>query len=501
MNPLDDFFAFNDDPVEVKPEKKKKKKKKSKTVSPAVKSNDKFDNDDSLVIQGNPKALSTDNSAILNSETTESNKPSSAEEMLAGLLGLSEPLKPNPADRENRVKRTKYLHHISLSDQEDGSPMMEEFEKAEDDGFLAEMNSYLSSATKQDQLAAELLNSKQSETIFIDGMELEGKAVKFEFHVIIEAASQISGAYDLQVKGSTKVSKLIQTLMDLFNQTADPQYPPSQYGNLVFYVQSLNVILKPGLRILSLLAYKNLLEKSVTVTGYEVDAMITTEEYATVLYNNNKNIRTTQIEHETKIEDEAITIYLEDMQSEDEPKDIHNLEVLTDMKLSEVIEVYKFRAKLPTRLTVKILKEDQTLCDCSSTLKSLEILRNQKLFVRYDREELTTLRGVDGGAFEVEYLEDADDFEDLDVSPTNKENGESTEDYFTVYMVGKDKKRYKVNVKPSTKIASLAQFYKEKSELSSDVDLRLCFDDEDLDMNGVIADTELEEDYMIDVVY
>ncbi|TID21048.1 hypothetical protein CANINC_003543 [Pichia inconspicua] len=485
MDPLDDFFAFHDDETIVKPERKKKKKKRPKTASPNVSSSSKFDKSDASLIHESPTISSAEKSVSIEPviKETKKNLPS-AESMLAGLLGLSEPSEVKPVSTPpKRIVDNVDTEELTVVD-----------DTREDDEFLKEMNSYINSAAQQDQLAIELLKAKQGEKYLIDGVELEGKSVKFEFHVVIEAAGQISGAYDLQVKGSTKVSKLIHTLMNLFNQTANPQYPESDYNSLVFYVKSLNVILRPELRIMSLLSYKNLLEKSVTVTGYEVDAMITTEEYATVLLNTRDAFKSRSEENDATADDDSIVVTVEDAHSHES----HDLEVMLSMKLIEVIEMYRYRVKLPTNLCVTVTSEGQSLDD-KETLKTLGVVKGQTLFVGYDVDQLKQLK--EGGTTGDVDGEDADDFVELETRRLEQESKENGEKYFTVYMAGKDKKRYKVDVKPSTLISDLATFYIQKAELAPGMKIILRFDDEDLDMNSTVADTELEEDYMIDVLY
>ena len=100
---------------------------------------------------------------------------------------------------------------------------------------------------------------------------------------------------------------------------------------------------------------------------------------------------------------------------------------------------------------------------------------------------------------------DDDDDEDIDVATKGNEvqeigSGGNNEEYFTIFIAGKDKKRYKVRVKPSTKISEISTFYKNKAGITENTSLKLLFDDEEMDMDGVVADTELEEDFMIDVI-
>ncbi|KAA8897099.1 hypothetical protein TRICI_006775 [Trichomonascus ciferrii] len=71
--------------------------------------------------------------------------------------------------------------------------------------------------------------------------------------------------------------------------------------------------------------------------------------------------------------------------------------------------------------------------------------------------------------------------------------------FFTVYMKGKDNEAVGVQVNAETEIKKLAAYYKKKKGLPDNAEIRLEFDDEDLPADGVVGDTELEEDYSIDV--
>lgn len=73
--------------------------------------------------------------------------------------------------------------------------------------------------------------------------------------------------------------------------------------------------------------------------------------------------------------------------------------------------------------------------------------------------------------------------------------------YFIIGLKGKDNKRIEVEVGSDTKIRSLLSFYLtakgiDESQVKAP---RLIFDDEELDLNGVVGDTELEEDFEVQV--
>ena len=75
---------------------------------------------------------------------------------------------------------------------------------------------------------------------------------------------------------------------------------------------------------------------------------------------------------------------------------------------------------------------------------------------------------------------------------------------FVIGLKGKDNKRVEVKVSPETQLRKLLSYYLRHKRLSEDtVDLskaKLIFDDEEMDLNDTVGDTELEEDYEIQIV-
>lgn len=79
-------------------------------------------------------------------------------------------------------------------------------------------------------------------------------------------------------------------------------------------------------------------------------------------------------------------------------------------------------------------------------------------------------------------------------------NYEDTEEgYFRVGLKGKDNQAVYVKVNADTQISKLADYYKAQKSLPSAVEIRLEFDDELLNFSDKVGDTELEEDFTIDV--
>lgn len=81
---------------------------------------------------------------------------------------------------------------------------------------------------------------------------------------------------------------------------------------------------------------------------------------------------------------------------------------------------------------------------------------------------------------------------------------EDNESYFVIGLKGKDNKRIEVQVSPATQIRKLLLYFlKTKGIKESEVNMKtvkLIFDDEELNLDDVVGDTELEEDFEVQVV-
>ncbi|GEQ67745.1 hypothetical protein JCM33374_g1410 [Metschnikowia sp. JCM 33374] len=85
-------------------------------------------------------------------------------------------------------------------------------------------------------------------------------------------------------------------------------------------------------------------------------------------------------------------------------------------------------------------------------------------------------------------------------APTNTEPEDKSE-FFVIGLKGKDNKRIEVEVGPTTEIRSLLRYYmKEKGiKESAGRQGRVVFEDEELDLDALVGDTELEEDFEVQV--
>lgn len=87
---------------------------------------------------------------------------------------------------------------------------------------------------------------------------------------------------------------------------------------------------------------------------------------------------------------------------------------------------------------------------------------------------------------------------DSDVKMDEQSNGK----YFNIGLKGKDNKRVTVQVSSSTKLKALLDHYlKIKNiKITDTKNAKLIFDDETLDLNCEVGDTELEEDFEVQIV-
>lgn len=78
---------------------------------------------------------------------------------------------------------------------------------------------------------------------------------------------------------------------------------------------------------------------------------------------------------------------------------------------------------------------------------------------------------------------------------------ESKSEYFVIGLKGKDNKRIEAEVGPSTKIRSVLKYYMETKGITPEPgrEGRILFEDEALDLDAVVGDTELEEDFEVQV--
>ena len=548
---MDDFFAFNNDDFGSPPHQKKRRKKKRVKTEITELGTCQLSGEQ---VSSAKASIQKSNNIVQSSDAIEIDKQeddTKDEAALAHLLGLSvsSPLPTVDTTVSIDAKNTDENIYSSVTDREtrqrnrttrgtdpaekttaNQTQTTNDHTATDPDDFLSSIRSYVTSIKEKENEIQNLLQSHQQEEIVINGVKVSPKSVKFEFHIDIQAAGQVSGSYDLQVKGSTKILKIVNTLMPLFNKEANPQCPSNEWGTLVIYVKNLNIILHPSLRCMSLLGYKSQLWLSSNGADYELHAIIATEEYAQLIQEEERkkklqenashrekatqtddaffNLEIVDPQREKTLEHNSVVIDLEEENAIDiSPKSISTLtlSVLQSMTVSELLMFYKYKALLPNELSVQLFM-GRTLLDPREKLEDLGIEYNQVLQVKYNLDELSELRAESALEGELDLGEE----DDFDLEETKKgiaattnpisNDADSRTEYFSIFVAGRDKKRFKVSVKPSTKISDILKFYLQKSGLPSSTDLKLVFDDDDLDLTATVADTELEDEFMIDAV-
>ncbi|CCH43806.1 hypothetical protein BN7_3360 [Wickerhamomyces ciferrii] len=79
-------------------------------------------------------------------------------------------------------------------------------------------------------------------------------------------------------------------------------------------------------------------------------------------------------------------------------------------------------------------------------------------------------------------------------------NEKEEEGFFKIGLKGEDNKKIIVKVHAETQINKLVEHFINKKGLPPTTKLKLVFDDEDIDLDGTVGDTELEEDFTVDVI-
>jgi hypothetical protein len=81
-----------------------------------------------------------------------------------------------------------------------------------------------------------------------------------------------------------------------------------------------------------------------------------------------------------------------------------------------------------------------------------------------------------------------------------KEEDNDGDGYFKIKLQASEGGPLEVAVNADTEIKKLAEFFLQKRKMDPSTNIRLEFDDEPLNLNSRVGDTELEEDYIVDVI-
>lgn len=100
-------------------------------------------------------------------------------------------------------------------------------------------------------------------------------------------------------------------------------------------------------------------------------------------------------------------------------------------------------------------------------------------------KEINSMRPISNQGAEVEYI-------NLD--------SEDDEELIKISLVGQDNKKLYVNVRKSTPISKLADYYREHKDLPNAANVKLLFDHDELDQRATVGEQDMEDEDMIEVV-
>lgn len=137
--------------------------------------------------------------------------------------------------------------------------------------------------------------------------------------------------------------------------------------------------------------------------------------------------------------------------------------------------------------TLRIPRQDEVTAITCLYVPKEHLLNLESLYPEFQRTE-EKADAADTTVYEIL------DAEILTATKPDEKSG-----FFIIGLKGKDNKRIEVEVSPATKIRSLLDFYLKEKGLSETANCRLVFDEEELDLNTVVGDTELEDEFEVQV--
>ncbi|OWB67551.1 hypothetical protein B5S33_g1223 [[Candida] boidinii] len=416
-----------------------------------------------------------------------------------------------------------------------------------EDSFLKELEEINTRKHKLDieEEETEENNKRQvPKSFLVNGRYLKPNRIFFEVNIKTALLGDQHEIF-MRVKGSVQLQNLIETTIKHLEEKTGKK-SPLPMNSIVFYVPSLNIVLNSILKISSILV-SNTLSLIASGDGYSVDAILTSKSESESLQKAKRQLL--KDTNENTISDDSIEFNIIDTDHK-VTKIIHK----TSAPLSELIDIYIAKNHYPEQLNVKILHDTNVLSNDLSLLQVQEKLNNTDiLYSQFDKDELDKLIEIygasnttqgdidneDNDANDITFSsndnendnlvirtshsskgdadspiilddDDSDNYEPHDQYPprpqppylgsVKKEGGDKFNSHFVINLKGKDGISHKVKVNASTKICNLAKYYLEKSELPPETKIKLIFDDEQLNMNQTVGDTELEEGFLVDVI-
>lgn len=180
-------------------------------------------------------------------------------------------------------------------------------------------------------------------------------------------------------------------------------------------------------------------------------------------------------------------------------------EYRTVYKVSEVVLVWKSKIKIFEYMQPSFLNLPLPLVAGGRTFVTVHIM------TKADAERQDQSGNIlvnDDAGFEEEEVEvlsdfeqDNDDDDDDDGQPDQQQQQQEEEDgYFTISLKDKDNMKFEIKVNSATRLQKVAEWYLGKKGLASNARISLIFDDEPLLLRKTVGDTELEDEFVVDVV-
>ncbi|KAI0460985.1 hypothetical protein LJB42_001314 [Komagataella kurtzmanii] len=298
---------------------------------------------------------------------------------------------------------------------------------------------------------------------------------------------------DLMVKCGTSFGKIMDTALKQLSSDLDSfkKYQPTLVLNNEHEIKRhLKVSSLITSNLLSPQASDNdVLKLSLTLMSsqqYELMNLQREMRLQTLSSKNDlQNIeKITPIEDDLNDDSEYFTIGLQCAQD-----DISKvIMVCSNTPLKRVQEYYLLVMGYPRALSTNLSYQEMPISRYS-TIEESEIRKNTILHIDYEEKDLQALR---------EQTEDHE--ESLLIDDIVKDEKETDRQFFIHMKSGDGKEPIKVSVNKNTPISFIKDYYLSTQGLPSSTKVQLLFDDESLNMSSKVGDTELDEDFLIDVV-
>ncbi|VEU23966.1 DEKNAAC105086 [Brettanomyces naardenensis] len=350
-----------------------------------------------------------------------------------------------------------------------------------DEQLLKQIDSEILQGSRHSDIDADLPLPASSTTVSFNGEDIKLKDVPFSIDVTCRLQDKECSAM-VRVKGRTRFKNIQEKMMN----TLYPEGIPESFeatDSLVFYINELDMIVRQFLRVGTLLQIsKTKIPLSEAGDAYHFHALMTTESVAqaTKQLLNMREWEPNYDQASAAADQEEITVSIRDRKDAASTK----LAAKESTSIEELLSLYLMRKNYPDTLQLRLYDIDGKEIKKGSTVGESRIEDNDIIEVEYDDGEL-------------ERLEKEEENDEDETTVVREEEGDP---YFTINMVGKDRRSFKVQVNSETVMGTMADYYREKAGIDKKVKIRLIFDDEELDERAKVGDTELEEGFMVDVV-